>query len=773
MEWTKLFRLYNVRMLKRHHLLYGFVILSVIMASCISLSIPQIISRTERILTNQVAEVNGAGLKVEAPYVTPAFREALEKLAGSGVAVHTRSVYSVIFQNGDNQGFADMLVGDYGLGADEVILSAGLARDLKVDKGDTTVVNARSYRIVGVEQLALGIDGQSELLGYGKVSSFDGMIRAPFTTLFLLDPPDSDSLKQELMELEPGLKYSTVNDQRDKLQGKLDTNAAMLNILQTLSYMMTLTSVLSCIFMIIMYRQRDIAVIRMLAISKKSVRGALRSELSMLLLPPVLIGSLLSVPLAGRLSALYGATDSPADLAVWRIAGSGTLLFLIIYWVFICVATMAVEIIHPLLVTRGDGISWKSTRRRIVNLSAGFTLLTLVIYAIYLGRISAMISSLLIVCFVGLFFVVGMLLIKAGSWWPYRNRLLLYVSRNVRAERHRFAVTVLSLALTILFMLIGVTLGQTIRDSFNKDVEEKLGYNYMAVAGDATGLEQALRKTLDVSGYTKIYALDGVLSVSEKRPFPVQLCELKPDEYQAKYKLLEGEDIFDGAAEEVLISAEFRDQAELAIGDFLKMDINEKQQEFRIKGIYEAGGMNQSYILKSAVGQPAGRVMFLVQADSTTFKEGLDKVFTLHVTLMGDYLAKMLNSFLLVFKWLCGVCIFSSILFNLNLVYMSYLQNYRETVVIRAIGIGKDFLLRYTVVKAVISLALSLFLSLGLYTVLVKIALSSFMHIEVKIAAGTLLLPIGSAIILVVTIFLLPFKLYRRAKGVEELRAQV
>lgn len=774
MEWIKLFRLYNLRMLKSHRLLYGFVMLSVVIAVSIALSIPQIMVRTERALNGQAAELNGAGLKVEAEYESRAFRDAVEKLAGGGVAVKTASVYSAPFLNGSNQAYGDILAGDYELPDDGIILYAALADELQVKEGGRVAVGGRSYRVVQVEQAAYGVDGQSEMLGYGKVAAFDGMGRTPFAAIFLMDGGDSGRLKEQLAEIEPEFKYSTVDDRKADIQAKLNTNAAALNILHTLSYMMTMLSVLSSVLMIIMQRQRDTAVIRLLGIPVKSLQAALRAEMCLLLMPSVLLGALFSIPLAKHLLLVNGVPDSPAGLELIRIAGLGALMFMVIYGVFIYIATMAMEAIHPLAVVRGDAVSWKKARRKITWLSLGFALITLVVYAVFLGRSPALFSSAAILVLTGLFFVIALLGIKAISIWPYRNRLLLYSSRNLRANRHSFAVTVFSLGLTVLFLLIGFTLDKTIRDSFNQGTEQKLGYNYLAATVDAAGLEQALEETPDVAGYTKLYVRAGFMTDREQVRRPVQLCELKPDGYQVRYKILEGEDVFAGSAEEVLISSGFRDRLKLGVGDSLNTEMNGEPMELRIKGIYEAGGINQGDILKPAGAQAeSGRVSFLIKADSSRFKEGMDNVITLHVGIQGEYLAKMISDFLSIFKWLCFICIFSSILFNLNLVYMGVLQDYREAVIIRALGKGKGFLLRYAALKAAVSLVFSLSLSLGLYIGLVKLALSLMMHIDISLAAGTVMLPAGCAAVLATVIFMLPSWLHRRPMEFGELRETV
>jgi putative ABC transport system permease protein len=774
LEWIKLFKLYNLRMLRSRRLLYAFLVLSVVIAVSIALAIPQIMARTELALNGQAAELNGAGLRVEAEYESRLFQDELEKLRVQGITVRTTSVYSSPFQNGTKQTYADILAGDYDLPEDGILLYAALAEELKVKEGDTVAAAGRTYRVAGIEKAAYGVDGQSEMLGYGKVKVLEGLGRVPFSTLFLIDGGDSAQLKEQLKRVEPQFRYSTVEDQKATINFKLNNNAAALTILHTLSYFMTLLSVLSSILMIIMHRQRDTAIIRLLGVPVKALQTALRAELCMLIVPAVCAGALLSLPAANYLLLFHGVPDSSDSSGALRIAGSGALMFAVIYVVFIFIATRAIKAVHPMAIVRGDAVSWKQTRRSITWLSLGFGLVTLFVYAVYVGRASALFSSLLILLFTGLFFAVALLGVRLISVWPYRSRLLLYSSRNLRANRHSFAVTVFSLGLTILFLLIGFTLDQTIRDSFNQGTESKLSYNYLVSTGDPAGLEQALRTTADVTGYTKLYQRSGFLTNQEGMRRPVQLSSLKPEEYQLRYQLLEGEDVFEGRPDEVLVSSEFRNRLGVGIGEVLKAEIGGKPVELRIKGIYEAGGLNQWDVLQpSGAGGQYERVMYLVKAGSGQFKEGLGQMISIHVGIQGEFLAKMISDFLAIFKWLCGVCIFSSILFNLNLVYMGMLQDYREGLIIGALGLGDGFLSRYAWLKAAVSLVFSLLLSLGLYAGLLKLALSLMMHIDISLAPGTVLLPVGSAILLTAVIFLLPSRLWRQRWDFRELGGMV
>jgi hypothetical protein len=75
--------------------------------------------------------------------------------------------------------------------------------------------------------------------------------------------------------------------------------------------------------------------------------------------------------------------------------------------------------------------------------------------------------------------------------------------------------------------------------------------------------------------------------------------------------------------------------------------------------------------------------------------------------------------------------------------------------------------------KAALSLVFSLLLSLGLYVGLLKLALALMMRIDISLAAGTVILPVGCAVLLTAVIFLLPAKLLRRTEEFSELRGMV
>lgn len=195
--------------------------------------------------------------------------------------------------------------------------------------------------------------------------------------------------------------------------------------------------------------------------------------------------------------------------------------------------------------------------------------------------------------------------------------------------------------------------------------------------------------------------------------------------------------------------------------------------DYRIKGIYLNDLIDQKTLLMPAQTQPKGYPIFTVYAKSSEFEKSIPDVNLVHISEFGDLISKRLSDFLSIFQWICFICVFSSLLFNLNIVYMNLIQESKEHVIIRALGVGKEFLYKHLGVKMVISLIFSLLISWGLYYSLARIGMKMVFHLNVQIAASTVGWSIFCGFILVCGIYLLPFKVVQQSHGFEELREQV
>lgn len=773
LEWVKVFKLYNLRRRNNNIILYLFVMISIIVAVAISLSIPQIIFEEEHYYSDNALILNGGELKVEAPYLSSEFEEKIDSLSDNEIKVKKFTVLTTSYKKNANRFLGSLIIGDYGLKENEIILYKGLADELNVRKNDKITFGTNSYVVKEIEKTANGVDSQSELIGYGKVSSYDMDNLTPSKTVILIECNDGTALKEDLKKIESGYSYSTVADKMDSMQDELNMNATTLNILNTMSYLMTILSVISGIFLIIVQRQKEIAIMRMLSIRTKSIKKAMRYELYIMIFIPVLLGSILSNPLAGVLLRTNGIIDQGLSSEVIQILISGFLLFTAIYYMFIRIATIAINAISPLFVTRNDMLSWKKSKSKIVKLSLLFIVMTLCLYSIYLGRGSALISSLAILLFVMIFFILTVIIINIVSVLPIKTKLFVYTIKNIKSNKYSFVFIILSLSLTIWFLLIGFTLEKTIRDSYTAGVEQKVNYNYIVADNNPENLSKILSESSDVTAFTKVYRSIGMLITGEEELNLVQVSEIRQDNYKVQFNIVKGEELFAGSDDEVLISSEFSEQMKYDIGDIVKIRINDKINEYKIKGIYEAGGINQAMIIKPYVGAEESKAMFLVESQTGNFEKKLEDASIMHISTMGLAIMNRISQFLLIFKWLCLICIFSSLLFNLNLMYMASMSEYREMVIIRALGIGKQFLYQHIALKFILVLAESILMSLGFYIIIMRLALNMIFKVQLELSVGTILLPLCCAILLVTIIFLLPVNNVYQSKEFDELREQV
>ena len=773
MEWLKVFKLYNLRRLNSNMILYMFVMISIVVAVAISLSIPQIIFEKEQYYNENALKLNGGELKVETPYISSEFEEKITSLENDGVKVNKITVLTTSFKKNANRFLGSLVIGDYDLKDNEIILYKGLAEELNIKEKDKITIGTNTYVVKAIEKTANGVDGQSEMIGYGKISSYDMDNLVASKIVILIDCEDGAALKEELKKIEPGYEYSTVKDKMDSMQDELNMNATTLNVLNTMSCLMTILSVISGIFLIIVQRQKEIAIIRMLSIRTKSIKKAMRYELYIMIFIPVFLGSILSNLLARVLLGTNGIVLQGFSSDIVEILVSGFFLFLVIYYIFIKIATIAINAISPLFVTRNDMLSWKKSKKKIVKLSLLFTVMTLCLYSIYLGRGSTLVSSIVILLFVLIFFILTVIVINIFSILPIKTKLFVYTIKNIKSTKYSFVFIILSLSLTIWFLLIGFTLEKTIRDSYTAGVEQKVNYNYLVVDNNPEELEKALSEAPDVTAVTKLYRSTGTLITDKESLSSVQVSEIRQSEYHIKFNILEGEDLFEGSEDEVLISSEYSEQMNYNIGDILYINMNDNVNEYKIKGIYEAGGINQTMIIKPYVGVEKSKVMFLVKSESGKFESKIEDASIMHISTMGLAIMKRVSAFLLIFKWLCLICIFSSLLFNLNIMYLASISEYKEIVIIRALGIGKRFLYEHIALKFLIVLAESILMSLGLYVIMMRFALSAIFKVNLELSMSTIILPLCCAIILVVTIFMLPINVIHKSKGFDELREQV
>ena len=70
----------------------------------------------------------------------------------------------------------------------------------------------------------------------------------------------------------------------------------------------------------------------------------------------------------------------------------------------------------------------------------------------------------------------------------------------------------------------------------------------------------------------------------------IRLNEIKRNEYYAKFQVIDGENLFEGDKNGVLIARDYADAYKYSIGDKIYVNSAGKEEVYKIKGIYESGG---------------------------------------------------------------------------------------------------------------------------------------------------------------------------------------
>jgi putative ABC transport system permease protein len=647
--------------------------ISVIISVSISLSIPQVISGTEEYLSNQASKINGGDLKIIESFTSNTFDKKLNELKKTNLEIKESLVYSLNLNYKSNRLYCQLLVGDYNLEPNEIIIYKDIADKLKLNVNDEIELMNQTYIIKGIDNNAFGVDQTSEMFGYCKVSAYNTVNNIPITKIVYINGDNIEKVKEDLMKIEPNFSFTTIKDQNDLIKEKLNVNIVALSTLNTMSVIMSILSILSSIIMIIIDRQKDIAIMKLISIKSKAIRKAFRFELKSFLLIPLIIGALTSIPIAKYLLTLKNV-ETEHNYLMYVVLGF--VFYAIIYSVFINIATGTILEIKPLTVIRDEKVSYKKSFIKIGVQSVLFTILAMILYAMYIGKGASLISSFIIIAFIFIFFIITLLFIKILLMFKFKNNLITYTFKNIKSNSFSFTLTVLSIALTLWFILFGFSMETTIKESYNSGIQEKISYQYMMVSDDVIKAEDELNNSTDVNGYTKLNREIGTFISSDNNiKITVILCNINKDKYDQKFNVIRGQDLFEGLENDVLISENFSNQINKKIGEKLNVWINEEVISLNIIGIYESGGVNDNFILKAMNGkEPNKNILFLVNADNENFMQNLKNASIVNIDIMGLAILKMINEFLIVFKFLCFICIIASILFNLNMIYMNYIN---------------------------------------------------------------------------------------------------
>ncbi|NFN87135.1 ABC transporter permease [Clostridium sporogenes] len=775
MKWFDVFKLYNLKKLKSEKVVFTFTALSIFVTTLISLLVPQIARNTKEIMDNSIKQLNGGDIMVQVQYSSKKFNDEIEYLKKEGYKVKVQQLTNGYYKNNNGKKTIGKLIsGEFNIGKDEIILYKSIANNIKAKAGDKIEIEypeigAKKYVVKKIENMPYGVDNDSKTLGYGKILS-DKNMKIKSQELVFINGGDSEKIKERLKNIEDGYVYTSLKDKEKSVQSDLDKEIMSYSVITEMAYVLSIITIITTTVMILLRRKKDFAILKMLSIGSKSLKKSMLLEVSLIIIIPVILAAVCSFKLSTVILAFNGTNELISSSEKVVIISKGVFFNCVLFLLFLNIALMMLKTIKPLSIMREDEFEVKKARKKIFIISGILVPILLFGYSLYVGRLSAFAGGCFILIFIGIFLLITLCILKLITLIPFKNNVFLYGFKSIEKNFMSFTMILLSITMTIVFLLIGFTLDNTIKYSMNKTMKNTLPYDHILIQKAGSDLEKNLSSNSYIDKYSKFYNTNGKVTNSNIKSKAITISEVKKQDYKAKYKILEGEDIFQGNKNQVVISNKYKKANKLEVGDFINIESLAGNFEYRIKGIYDGGEFNSQTILKEYSGIGKENISYIIKSNSEKWMNNIKDSYIVSVDSLSNSISSMLKKSLDIFKYLCFLCIFSSLLFNMNMVYMNYIGNKKDETIIIALGIGKDFCMKYELLKLALLVVTSTLMAFGIYALVLKTALKLFLDSDTYISFLYLFASMGISTVLSIITFNLPIRNLRKKISFELLR---
>ncbi|GAA0064927.1 ABC transporter permease [Clostridium sp. CTA-1] len=778
MRWFDVFKLYNLKKLKSEKVVFTFTALSIFVTTLISLLVPQITRNTKEIMDNSIKQLNGGTLMVQVQYSSKKFNDEISSLKKEGYKVKVQQLTNGYYKNNNGKKTIGKLIsGEFNIGKDEIILYKSIANNIKAKVGDKIEIEypeigTKSYVVKKIENMPYGVDNDSKILGYGKILS-DKNMKIKNQGLMFINSGNGDNgekLKERLKNIEDGYVYSSLGDKQKAVQNDVDKEIMSYSVITEMAYMLSIITIITTTIMILLRRKKDFTILKMLSIESKSLKKSMLLEVSLIIIIPVILAAICSLKLSTVILAFNGTNELISINEKAVIIFKGVVFNCVLFLLFLNIALMMLKTIKPLSIMREDEFEVKKARKKIFIISGILVPILLFGYSLYVGRLSAFAGGCLVLLFIGIFLLITLCILKFITLIPFKNNVFLYGFKSIQKNFMSFTMILLSITMTVVFLLIGFTLDNTIKYSMNKTMKNTLPYDHILIQKAGSDLEKILSSNAYIDKYSKFYNINGKATNSNIKFKAITIAEVKRQDYKAKYKILEGEDIFQGNKNQVVISNKYKKANKLEVGDFINIESLAGNFQYRIKGIYDGGEFNSQTILKEYSGIGKENVSYIIKSNSDKWMNDIKDSYIVSVDSLSNSISSMLKKSLDIFKYLCFLCIFSSLLFNMNMVYMNYIGNKKDETIIIALGIGKDFCMKYELLKLALLVLTSTLMAFGIYALVLKTALKLFLDSDTYISFLYLFASMGISTVLSIITFNLPIRNLRKKISFQLLR---
>lgn len=763
MNSISLFKLYNLKKIAKDKFILLLTMLIIFITTALSIAVPIISKDISNYNKQNIRTVNGGDLFVQANYKSKAFDDELQKIKNEGYKITYKQDSATIFKNSKKiKLYSHLLISNENLKDNEIILSTYIASNLMLKINDKVTVNSKTYTIKDIESIPNGVTNEQKIMGYGKIKGTP----THKDLIYISRNTAGTALKKRLQNKETGYKYTSIKDQESSINNNTASQTASFGILTSIGYILSSAVVISTCIVTIMKRKKDIAIMKLLSIKNNSIKNALRLELSIMIFIPVILGTAASLLVSSLILKFTYVPDILSFMDKLLLIIKGMALNLFIFIIFVNLPLSFINSIKGLWLIK-DNLNNTLAKKRLFFFVIILIPIMMFIYSLYSGGTFNIITSTLIIFLILIFLMFISLIIKLLSKLPFKNKLIMYTLKNINKNIFSISLVSVSLSITIVVILTAFSLTNSINNSINKSFELTLPYNYF-VSTSNNSLERALTKKNGVDGYIKKYSSDAKTLNDNLNDKSIRLSEIKQSDYKLKLSVVKGETLFSKTTG-CLITTNYQKSNNLKIGDTLNINVNNKIISLKIKGIYNNSILNSNDILIPYEGIGTDYSFYVKAKENSKWMDKIGDGAAIYVGSLGSGVSKLISNYLKTFKFLSIMIIISSIIFNLNLLSLTFMEERKDETIIRAVGIGKAFISKVYILKGLLIILLSTIMSYFFFKLILK-GIAAIMSIKAYNSTSDLLLTLTVSAVLSFAAIIYPYARMKKYNAYEFLR---
>ncbi|MGX7108690.1 ABC transporter permease [Facklamia miroungae] len=749
MNSRELFKLYFSKQLTENKSILLLVVISLIIGFSISIFVPIISYNQNKAITNNVDKINGGDIKIEGNMILEDIKAELFKIDSNAEIIKNNVMGSVIKEKKDNKFIFDLLIGDYKLNEDEIILAGNTADYFGYKRGDEIEIlvnnGYKKFTINGIENISSGVTSQAEFIGYGKINQNHLSEKAGEPNLIIINSKSVDIIKDKFENKFPNLKLTTIEDARKDQEDSIKMQSVAMNLLNVMGYILMMSVLAGTIMMFLIKYRRDISILKLLFIKNTVINRAIFIEFFSIGIVSLVLSLPISFIAQQIITNSLGIQNTGINSQILILIFRGFIINFFLLMITVKVLSSAAGAISPMSLLNKDYTDLFKKIKRLGIILLPLILVSMFLYGVFSGENMLLLSFFMILVLMSILLLMLLLMFFILTKIPVKNEVLNYTSKTFRNEKGINILLILNTTLLLIFFLIGFKFPNFLKLTYDEKLENDIPYNNMIASEDLDNIAIELKEKLDGDKTFTLFSSEDGLMVFEDKIVDIFEVGVDIKNYNNKFKVIEGEDLIETEKDGILISEDFKSKEGLKINDEIQIVTQEKISKHYIRGIYDNGTINSNWILKPKIDKENS--MILLKTDKEISELEISNAVIASLDQVGQAMLKKADEFLRGFRYICLIFSGSALLFNVLLMMSNGSMKMRDFTIIRALSKKDSFIKISTVINFLYATILSSVCAVTTYWLVGQFVFKIILDLEMVLDNKTVIMTIVLSVI--------------------------